>query len=333
MRRILRYAVAAIALWLGGGVGAVGFAAAADQFPSRAITLVVPFTAGGAVDVVARILAESMSRSLGEPVVVDNVTGAGGTIAAARVARAAPDGYTILLGNLGTQVSSAGNYKNLPYDPQRDFAPVMLVANTPEVLLVNNDLPCRTLEDFVAYAKSRGQAVTFGSAGIGSVSHLAYLLFNSLSQVKAVHVPYRGDPDADTDLLGGRIDAVFNQTILAASYIKAGKVRALVLAAPRRSAIMPDVPSSAEAGMPDLQVNAWSAFFAPKNTPKPVVEKLSAALDTAFTDDSVVKRLAGLGVEVPTAEQRTPGALAQFVNVEFAKWLPLIQSADRGANN
>jgi tripartite-type tricarboxylate transporter receptor subunit TctC len=329
MRSVLRLAVAAVALCL----IVCGGAVADQQFPARSITLVVPFTGGGAVDVIARVLADSMSRTLGQPVVVENLTGAGGTIAAARVARATPDGYTILVGNLGTQVSSVGNYKDLPYDPRRDFAAVMLVANTPEVLLINKDLPCQTVQDFVSYAKSNGRAVTMGSAGVGSISHIAYLLFNSVSQAKAVHVPYRGDPDADTDLMGGRIDAVFNQTILAAPYVKSGKVRALVLAAPRRSAILPNVPSAVEAGMPDLQVNAWTAFFVPKDTPRPIVGVLNGALEKAFAEESVVQRLTGLGVDVPPPEQRTPGALDRLVNSEFDKWLPLVQSADHSANS
>lgn len=264
--------------------------------------------------------------------IIENVTGAGGTIAAARVARAAPDGYTILVGNLATQVLSAGNYANLPYDPQRDFAPVMLVANTAEVLIINKDLPIETLQDFIAYSKSNGRTVTMGSAGVGSSSHLAYLLFNSISQAKAVHVPYRGDPDADTDLMGGRIDAVFNQTILASSYIRSGRVRALVLAASHRSAALPDVPSSVEAGMPDLQINAWTALFVPRDTPQPIIGRLNAAFEGAFVDSAVFKRLTELGVDIPSAEQRTPGALEHLVVSEFAKWLPLIRSADHSAN-
>lgn len=327
MRLVRHLLVVALALWAGGGN-----AFAAQQYPNRAITLVVPFSAGGAVDVVARILGEYASRTLGQPVVVENVTGAGGTIAAARVARAAPDGYTILVGNLGTQVSSVGNYKNLPYDPRHDLAPVILAANAPEVLLVNKDLPCRTLQEFVAYIKSNGRTVTFGSAGIGSISHLAYLLFSDLSKTNAVMVPYKGDPQADTDLIASRLSAAFNQTILAAPYVKSGKVRALAVAAPRRSAILPDVPTSAEAGMPELQVNAWTAFFAPKATPQPIIAQLNAALQKALADDAVMKRFAGLGVDVPPPEQRSPDALKQLIDSEFDKWLPLIQSAERSAN-
>jgi len=310
---------------------ASGIAIADQKYPNHAITLVVPFSAGGAVDVVARLLAEYASRIPDQPVVVENVSGAGGTIAAARVARATPDGYTILVGNLGTQVSSVGNYKDLPYDPRRDFAPVMLVANTPEVLIINKDLPCEKLSDFVAYAKANDRAVTMGSAGVGSISHLAYLLFNSVAKTKIIHVPYRGDPDADADLMGSRIDAAFNQAVLASSYIKSGKVRALVLAAARRLPILLDVASSSEAAMPDLQVNAWTALFAPRETPEAVVRKLNSAVGQTLAEDGVLKRLSALGVDVPSPEQRTPVALKDLIDSEFNKWLPLLQSAENAA--
>lgn len=321
MRLVMRLLFAALVSATATGANA---ASANSDYPNRPITLVVPFVAGGAVDVVARVLGEYASRTLGQPVVVENVTGAGGTIAAARVARAAPDGYTILVGNLGTQVSSVGNYKSLSYDPRRDFAPVILADNTPEVLIINKSLPCENLQEFVAYSKTGGRDLTMGNAGIGSISHLAYLLFNSVARTKIVQVPYRGDPDADADLLGGRIDAAFNQAVLASSYVKSDKVKALVVAAPHRLAILPDVPSSAEVGMPDLQVNAWTAFFAPKNTSEAVVQKLNAAIARAFTDKAIQTRLNALGVDFPSPEERTPSSLKDLVSAEFDKWLPLI---------
>jgi len=307
---------------------AEGVAVTHQEYPNRAITVVVPFSAGGAVDVIARVVAQHASRTLGQPMVVENITGAGGTIAATRVARAAPDGYTILVGNLGTQVSSVANYKNLPYEPRRDFAPVMLVANSPEVLLINKDLPCHTLQEFAAYSKSSGRGLTFGNAGVGSISHLAYLLFSRLSKTSFAMVPYAGDPQADTDLIGGRLSAAFNQAILAATYVKSGNVSALVTASSTRSAVLPDVPSSVEAGMPDLQVNAWTAFFVPKPTPQPIIGRLNATLQETLADAAVVQRLSSLGVDVPSPEQRTPSALEDLVGFEFNKWLPLIQSAN-----
>jgi tripartite-type tricarboxylate transporter receptor subunit TctC len=323
MRMFLQISLAVLML------GTARPAAAADQeYPTRPITFVVPFSAGGAVDAVARVLGEYASRTLRQPVVIENITGAGGTIAAARVARAAPDGYTVLVGNLGTQVSSVGNYKNLPYDPRRDFAPIMLVANTPEVLIVNNSLPCATLRDFVAYSKASGRTVTMGSAGVGSISHLAFLLFNSVAKTNIIHVPYRGDPDADTEVIGGRIDAAFNWPTLASPFVNFGKVRGLVVAAPQRWPTLPEVPSSPEAGMPELHVNAWTALFAPSETPEDVIRKLNAAIEHAFAEQAVRQRWDTLGLDIPPPEQRSPGALNELINSELSKWLPLIRSAE-----
>jgi tripartite-type tricarboxylate transporter receptor subunit TctC len=208
----------------------------------------------------------------------------------------------------------------------------MLVANSPEVLLINKDLPCQTLQEFIAYSKSNRRGLTFGTAGVGSISHLAYLLFSHLSKTSFVMVPYAGDPQADTDLIAGRLSAAFNQAILAATYVKSGKVSALVTASSDRSAVLPDVPSSVEAGMPDLQVNAWTAFFVPKPTPQPIIGRLNAALQEALADAAVVQRFSSLGVDVPSPEQRTPSALDDLIDFEFNKWLRLIQSAS-SANN
>jgi tripartite-type tricarboxylate transporter receptor subunit TctC len=257
--------------------------------------------------------------------VVENVTGAGGTIAAARVARAPPDGYTMLLGNLGTQIASVGTFKNLSYNPRTDFAPVMIVANSPEVLLVNKDFPSKSLQDFIARSKSKDRPVTIGHAGIGSISHLTYLLFTKLSHSSAVPVPYRGDIEADTDVTGGRIDAAFNWTTLAAPFVSGGQLRALAVLSPRRSAVMPDTPTSAEAGMPDLLVNAWTALFFPKNTPRPIIEKVNAALQQAFNDEALVKKMNTLGLDVPEPDQRSPEALDNLIKSEFDKWMPMIR--------
>jgi tripartite-type tricarboxylate transporter receptor subunit TctC len=299
-------------------------AGAGEKYPNRPITLIVPFSAGGAVDVVGRLAADQLSRALGQPVVVENVTGAGGKIAATRVARAAPDGYTMLIGNLGTQVASVAIDKNLPYDPRVDFTSVILVANAPEVLLVNKDAPSNSLKEFVSYIKAKDRPVTFGHAGIGSISHLTYLLFRNLSKTSPVAVPYRGDVEADRDLLGGRLDAAFNWTILAAPYVGSGQLKALVVLAPTRSKVIPNVPSAAEAGMPDLLVNAWTALFFPKNTPRAIVDRVNGVLKNAFSDQAVVQRMNKIGLDVPTPEQRAPEALDHLVRSELDKWLPLI---------
>jgi tripartite-type tricarboxylate transporter receptor subunit TctC len=307
------------------GAATASIAFADETYPTRPITLIVPFSAGGAVDTVGRIAAEELSKELGQPVVVENVTGAGGTIAAARVARSAPDGYTMLVGNLGTQVASVGSYKQLPYDPHNDFAPVITVANAPEVLLVNKDLQPKTLQDFVAYAKSKEPPLTIGHAGVGSISHLSYLLFRKLTKTNPVSVPYRGDIEADRDVISGRVDATFNWTILAAPQVSSGQLRGLVVLAPQRSTGLPNVPSATEAGMPDLLVNAWTALFLPKDTPQPTINRVNAALQKAFDNDLVVKRMTSLRLDMPTPDQRSPQALGRLVNSEFDKWLPLIQ--------
>jgi tripartite-type tricarboxylate transporter receptor subunit TctC len=321
MRKAIYVAIAVIV-----AVVATTTGAGADQkFPNRPITLVVPFSAGGAVDIVGRLAGEQLSKALGQPVTVENVTGAGGTIAATRVARAAPDGYTMLVGNLGTQVASVANYKNLPYDPRNDFAPIIIVANAPEVLLVNIDAPPKSLQDFISYIKAKERPLSFGHAGVGSISHLTYLLFRKLSKTTPVAVPYRGDVEADRDVIGGRVDAVFNWTILAAPYVKSGQLRALAVLAPRRSNVIPDVPSSAEAGMPDLVVNAWTALFFPQNTPRSIVDQVNGVLKKAFSDEAVVKRMNTIGLDVPAPGQRTPEALDQLVKSELDKWLPLIE--------
>jgi tripartite-type tricarboxylate transporter receptor subunit TctC len=321
MPRFAHLIVAALTL----AAVATGSTAADREFPTRPITLVVPFSAGGAVDAVGRLIGEQLSRSLGQPVVIENVTGAGGTIASTRVARAASDGYTMLLGNLGTHVASVGNYKNLQYDPRRDFAPIIIVANTPEVLLVNKDSPSNSLQEFIAYTKSADRPVTIGTAGIGSVSHLSYLLFCNLSKTSPLVVPYRGDLEADRDLMSGRIDAVFNWTTLALPYVKSGQLKALAVLSPTRSAVMSAIPSATEAGMPELLVNAWTALFFPKDTSRPIIERVNALLQKALTDEIVVKRMNAIGLDVPPPEQRTPEALDQLVKSELDKWLPLIQ--------
>ena len=245
--------------------------ATAQPYPSRPVTMVVPFAAGGPTDVLARILAQSMSQTLGQQIVIENVTGAGGSIAAARVAKAPPDGYTMILGNLGTHAASVALYKNLSYDPRVDFEPVMLVATTPMVLLVRKSLPVDTLKNLIAYAKEHPRKVSFGSAGTGSVSHLTYLLFTHLTETEIQHVPYRGSSQVSNDLLAGQIDMTFEQAISASQYIASGAVKPLAVTAPTRAAAIPDVPSTTEAGLPDLQTIAWTALFVSKATPQPII--------------------------------------------------------------
>ncbi len=244
---------------------APGLSASAQQpYPTRPITVVVPFAAGGPTDVLTRILGQQMSQTLGQQIVVENVTGGGGSIGAARVAKAAPDGYTMVMGNLGTHAAAVGLYKNLSYDPRIDFEPVMLVASTPMVLVVRKSLATDTLKDFTAYAVANPHKLTFGSAGTGSISHLTYLLYTSLTKTEIQHVPYRGLSQSVNDLLSGQIDLMFDQVVSATPHILAGAVKPIAVTAPQRAAAIPDVPSSAEAGLPELQTTAWTALFFPK---------------------------------------------------------------------
>jgi tripartite-type tricarboxylate transporter receptor subunit TctC len=300
-------------------------AAHAQSYPARPITMIVPFAAGGPTDVLARILGQHMSQTLGAQIVVENVTGAGGTIGSLRVAKAAPDGYAMVMGNLGTHAASMGLYKNLAYDPRTDFEPVMLVATTPMVLLTRKDLPVASLNDFVALAKQR--KLSMGSAGIGSISHLTLLLFASVAHVDVQHVPYRGLSQADNDLIGGQIDSLFDQIISATPHVTSGAVKPIVVTAPVRAPSMPNIPSSTESGLPGLQTLAWTALFLPKRTPTPIVERINAAVAGAMRDAAVEKSFAQLGADLPPPDLRTPEILGNLVKSEVAKWVPLLKAA------
>jgi tripartite-type tricarboxylate transporter receptor subunit TctC len=323
--RVMRCAAALAAAWLAGATPVP-----AQQYPQRPITIIVPFAAGGPTDVLARVLGQSMSRTLGQQVVVEDVTGAGGTIGSARAAKAAPDGYTLVLGNIGTHAASVGLYPKLSYDPRADFEPVMLVATTPMVLVANRNLPVTTLKDVIALARQR--KITVGSAGTGSAAHLTLLLFASLTKADVQHVPYRGLSQAMNDLLAGQIDTMFDQVISSSPHILAGSVKPIVVTAPTRAKAISEVPTSAEAGLPDLITITWTALFAPKGTPQPIVERLNAALDAAMRDPAVTQRLAEIGADIPPpGEPRSPQALGHLVSSEVAKWVPLIHAANVSA--
>jgi len=323
MMRLCAYAALAAAVL----IGIAAPARAQQPYPTRPITVVVPFAAGGPTDVLTRILGQHMSQTLGQQIVVENVTGGGGSIGAARVAKAAPDGYTMVMGNLGTHAAAVGLYKNLSYDPRVDFEPVMLVASTPMVLVVRKTLALDTLKDFTAYAVANPHKLTFGSAGTGSISHLTYLLYTHLTKTEIEHVPYRGLSQSVNDLLSGQIDLMFDQVVSATPHILSGGVKPIAVTATKRAAAIPNVPSSTEAGLPELQTTAWTALFFPKGTPQPMVERVNAALDKAMRDEAVAKRLAELGADLPADAERTPQALGKLVRSEIDKWVPLIQSA------
>ena len=302
-------------------------ASAQQQYPTRSMTMVIPFAAGGPTDILGRILAQSMSQSLGQQVIVEDTTGAGGTIGSTRVARAAPDGYMMVMGNLGTHAASLGIYKSLPYDPRTDFEPVILVASTPMVLVTRKTLPVHTLKEVIEYAKANKGKATMGSAGVGSISHLTLLLFNHLTGADLIHVPYRGLSEATNDLLGGQIDTLFDQAVTATPHIVNNTENPIVVTIPTRSPSLPNVPSSTEAGLPELQTVAWTALFVPKGTAKLVIDRLNAAVQKAMVDPAIAKRLAEIGADVPAPDQRSPDALRHLVNAEVDKWVPLIKAA------
>jgi tripartite-type tricarboxylate transporter receptor subunit TctC len=330
VRIVRRFAAAVLAAAVAAGVVAISVASSAraeDRYPSRPITMVVPFAAGGPTDILGRLVAQAIGPMLGQQIVIEDVTGAGGTIGAAKVARAAPDGYTMVMGNLGTHAASVGIYKDLPYDPRKDFEPVILVASTPMVLVTRKTLPLHTLAEVVAWAKANKGKATMGSAGVGSISHLTLLLFNHLTGADVTHVPYRGLSEATNDLLGGQIDLLFDQVVTATPHILNGGENAIVVTVPQRSPSLPDVPSATEAGLPQLQTVAWTALFMPKSTPPAIVERINAAVQKAMQDPDIAKRFAAIGADIPPPAERSSQALGHLVNAEIDKWVPLINAA------
>ncbi|MDB5510806.1 MAG: hypothetical protein JWR08_289 [Enterovirga sp.] len=301
--------------------------AQAQTYPQRQITLVVPFSAGGTTDVIARIMADDMSRTLGQQIVIENVTGAGGTVGAARVAKGTPDGYTLLMGNLGTQAASVGLYPNLQYDPRTDFEPVMNAAATPMLVVAKKDLPVKDFREFVAYLKANGEKLNYGTGGVGATSHLTCLFLDSILGTKPQHVPFRGSGPALNALLAGQIDYVCDQTVAVVPQIQAGSVNGLVVAVQSRLGVLPDVPTSAEQGLPEFQATGWNAMFAPKGTPKEIVQRLNTAARAALANDGTRKRLLELGAELPDAAGQTPEALRDLVRTEVDKWVPVIRKA------
>jgi tripartite-type tricarboxylate transporter receptor subunit TctC len=299
--------------------------AALAEYPERTITLVVPFAAGGPTDILSRLLVDPMSRMLGQQIIVENVTGAGGTVGVTRVARATPDGYQLLMGNLGTQAASIGLYPNLAYDPRTDFEFIINTGGTPMVVAAKKDLPVKDFREFIAYVKANGNKLNYGTGGVGSTSHLTCLFLDSLLGATPTHVPFRGNGPALAALIGGQIDYVCDQTVGVVPSIQGNAIKGLVVAMPARLAAVPDVPTSIEQGLPDFQAVGWNAMFAPKGTPKEITAKLNAAARAALKDASVQKRLAELSVLPPEDAAQTPEALRAFVSSEIDKWVPIIK--------
>jgi tripartite-type tricarboxylate transporter receptor subunit TctC len=299
----------------------------AQDYPSRPITMVVPFGAGGPTDAVARIIGERMRQSLGEPVLVENVTGASGTIGVGRVARSAADGYTMVLGNWPTFVVNGAIF-NLPYDLLKDFEPVALLPSNPYVVVSKNDLPARTLTELVAWLKANPNRASGGTAGPGSGQHVSALYFQSVTGTQFQFVPYRaGSSDIMRDLVAGHLDISFDQAISSLPYVRNGQVRAYAVTSKHRLAAAPDIPSVDEAGAPGVYISTWFGLWLPKGAPPRAVEKLNAAAVEALADPAVRQRLTDLGQEIPPAEQQSPQGLAAYHRAEIDKWWPIIKRA------
>ena len=301
--------------------------AQAQNFPSRPLTLVVPFPPGGSTDAAARIMAERMRAPLGQPVVIENVGGAGGSIGVGRVARAEPDGYTFDIGQWDTHVGSI-IYK-LDYDLEKDFQPIALVSNNPQLLVAKNDLPAKTLGELVTWMKANPGKINFVNQN--AAANVTGVLFENLTGQKVTFIPYRGAGPAMTDLISGTVDLLVVQGAVALPQIRAGKIKALANLSPQRSASMSDIPTSDESGVKGLYMSGWFGFWAPKATPKEVIAKLNAATVEALADPALQKRFSDLGLDVASREQQTPEGLAAFQKVEIEKWWPIIKSAGIGA--
>ena len=315
----------ALAIGLLAALCAVG--ARADTYPQRPITMVVPFAAGGPTDVVARIVAEPMSKALGQQVVIENVTGAGGTTGITRAAQAAPDGYTIMMGHMGTHGAAPALFKGLKYDPATSFDPIGMAAGTPIVIVAKKSTAAPDLKGFVEALKAGGASINQAHAGVGSVSHSTGLLFNALVGAKPTLVVYRGTGPALNDLVAGQVDFMTDQIVNVAPQITGGTIKAYAIATPERSPSLPDVPTTREAGLPGYEVSAWNAVFAPRGLPPQVREKLVAALDAALKDGPAAKRILELGGTVPKGAEAGPAALQALVEREVARWTPVLRQA------
>ena len=305
--------------------------AAAQSYPTRPVTIVVPFAAGGPTDIIARIVGEYFSKSFGQQFIIENIAGAGGTTGIARGAQAKPDGYTIMMGHMGTHGAAPALYPNLKYDPNKDFEPIGLAAGTPILIVARKDFPAADLKEFIAKAKDTSARISQAHAGVGSVSFTTCMLLSSQLGVKHHRVvAYRGTGPALNDLVGGQVDYMCDQIVNLVEQVKGGAIRAYAIAIPARSPALPEVPTSGEAGLPEYQVSAWNALCAPKGTPKEIVAKLNDTLIKALDNDATRKRLLELGSVIPDKAGRSPQALAELVKSEVARWNPILKAAATG---
>jgi tripartite-type tricarboxylate transporter receptor subunit TctC len=317
-------------LHLAAGVAALPAAsrgAWAQAYPSRSITMVVPFAAGGPVDTLARVLAEQMRPSLGQPVVIENVTGAGGSIGTGRVARAAPDGYTLVIGIWTTHVVNGAIYA-LQYDVLKDFEPVALLANNPQVIVAKKSMPANDLKGLIAWLKANPDKGSAGTSGVASPQHVLGIFFQSATGTRFQFVHYRGGGPATQDLVAGQIDLIIGDQVTALPQIRSGNIRAYAVTNKSRLAAAPDIPTVDEAGLPGFYTTVWNAIWAPKGTPKHAIAKLNAAVVDGLSDSTVRRRLADLGQQIVPRDQQTPEALAAFHKAEIEKWWPIIKAAN-----
>ena len=318
MRKIVLAVLAAFAF---------GSAALAQNYPSHPITVIVPFSAGGPSDAMMRILAERMKLSLGEAMLIENVTGAGGSIGVGRTVRSAPDGYTIGFGHLGTNVANGAIYK-LGYDLVADLEPVVLLPSNPMIIVSKNAVPAKSLKELLAWLKAKSTPAAAGTAGAGSGSHIAGLYFENVTGIKLQYVPYRGTGPALNDLVAGQIDLIVDQLSNSINQVRAGTIRGYAVTDSKRAESATDIPTADEAGLPGFHMTLWSGIWVPKGTPKEIVTKLNAAAVEALNDPSVRKQLENLGLQMPPKDQLTPQALGDWQKAEIAKWWPMIKAAN-----
>ena len=299
---------------------------AADPFPSKVVTIIVPFSAGGPTDTSARLLAQYMGEALNTQVIVENVAGAGGTIAAARVAGSPPDGYTIFFHHIGFSTAPS-LYRKLPYDTLKDFEPIGMVGDVAMTLVARKDFPASDLKELIAYVKANKEKVNLANAGLGAASHLCGMLFMTAIQTEFTTIPYKGTGPAMNDLLGGQVDFMCDQTSNTISQIKGGKIKVYGVTTKTRVAALPDVPTLQEAGLPGFEVSVWQGLYVPKGTPKPVIDKLVSALQTSLANPTLAQRFADLGTVPASKEAATPEALRTHLKAEIDKWAPIIKKA------
>jgi tripartite-type tricarboxylate transporter receptor subunit TctC len=323
-RRRLLAAGVALATTIAGFAGA---AHAQGGYPTKPITMIVPFSAGGPTDTIARIMAERIRGPLGQTVVIENVTGAAGSIGVGRVARSAPDGYTLSIGHWSTHVVNGAIY-SLPYDVFNDFAPISLIASNPQLVISKLGVPASNLKELITWSKANQDKLSVGTAGAGSASHVSGVYFQNTLGARFQFIPYRGAAPALQDLMAGQVDIMFDQAANSLPQVRGGTIRSYAVTAKTRLVSAPDIPTVDEAGLPDFYIAVWHGLWAPKGTPKEVIDKLTAAVRDALADPTVQKRLVELGQDIPPPAQQSPEALAAYHKAEIDKWWPIIKAAN-----